>query len=108
MRRSAATRGPLTRAGRCLAGGRSDHVASAAAMAADENIGYGTPLWKKLGLKEGFTLTLVNAPGGWAVPDLPDGVEVGDGGEVVVAFHRSAAELSSGIEGLGQAIFPAG
>ena len=68
----------------------------------------GTPLWKKLGLKEGHTLTLVNAPGGWAVPDLPDGVQLGDGGDVVVAFHRSAAELSSGIEGLGQAIFPAG
>ena len=68
----------------------------------------GTPLWKKLGLKEGYRLTLLNAPDGWAVPDLPDGVEVGDGGDVVVAFHRAAAELSAGIEGLGQAIFPDG
>lgn len=68
----------------------------------------GTPLWKKLGLKEGHRLTLVNAPDGWAVPDLPDGVELGDGGDVVVAFQRAAAELESGIDGLGQAIFPHG
>jgi hypothetical protein len=66
----------------------------------------GTPLWKKLGIKEGHRLTLVNAPDGWAVPDLPDGVELGEGGDVVVAFHRTAAELASGIERLGQAIFP--
>ena len=68
----------------------------------------GTPLWKKLGLKERRRLTLVDAPDGWAVPDLPDGVTVGDGGDVVVAFHRSAAELRSRIDGLGQAIFPDG
>src|ERR671930_641007 len=68
----------------------------------------GTLLWKKLGLKEGHRLTLVAAPDGWAVPDLPDGVTVGDGGDVVVAFHRSAAELESRIEALGQAIFPNG
>ena len=68
----------------------------------------GTPLWKKLGVKEGYRLTLVDAPAGWAVPDLPDGVTIGDGGDVVVAFHRSAAELESGIAGLGQAIFPDG
>ena len=68
----------------------------------------GTPLWKKLGLKEGYRLTLVDAPDGWAVPDLPDGVAVGDRGDVVVAFHRAAAELESGIEELGRAIFPDG
>ena len=68
----------------------------------------GTPLWKKLGLKERRRLTLVDAPDGWAVPDLPDGVTVGGGGDVVVAFHRSAAELRSRIDGLGQAIFPDG
>jgi hypothetical protein len=64
----------------------------------------GTPLWKKLGVKE--RLTLVDAPVGWSVPDLPAGVTVGDGGDVVVAFHRTAAALAAGIEGLGQAIFP--
>jgi hypothetical protein len=66
----------------------------------------GTPLWKKLGVKDGQRLTLVDAPAGWSVPDLPSGVTVGDGGDVVVAFHRSAAELAAGIEALGQMIFP--
>ena len=68
----------------------------------------GTPLWKKLGIKEGYRLTLVAAPDGWTVPDLPDGVTIGRGGDVVVAFQRAAAELESGIEELGRAIFPDG
>jgi hypothetical protein len=44
------------------------------------------------------------------VPDLPDGVTAGApaGADVVVAFHRSAAELQAGIEALGQAIYPDG
>jgi hypothetical protein len=70
----------------------------------------GTPLFKKLGIKAGQRLALVDAPPGWVVPDLPDGVTVGapDGAHTVVAFHRSAAELTAGIEALGQAIFPDG
>ena len=68
----------------------------------------GTPLAKKLGIKPGHRLALKDAPEGWAVPDLPDGVTAGppEGADVVVAFHRSAAELAAGIEALGQAIFP--
>jgi hypothetical protein len=68
----------------------------------------GTPLAKKLGIKPGHTLALVDAPDGWAVPDLPEGVTTGAPqiADVVVAFHRSAAELAAGIEELGQAIFP--
>jgi hypothetical protein len=70
----------------------------------------GTPLAKKLGIKPGHRLALVDAPEGWAVPDLPDGVTTGEprGADVVVAFHRSAAELAAGIEALGQAIYPDG
>jgi hypothetical protein len=70
----------------------------------------GTPLFKKLGIKPGHRLALVSAPAGWAVPDLPEGVEVGsaEGAQVVVAFFGSAAELAAGIEALGQAVFPAG
>ena len=62
----------------------------------------GTPLYKKLGIKPGTRLALLRAPAGWAVPDLPDGVEVGpaEGADTVVAFHRSAAELADGIEAL--------
>src|SRR4051812_16429650 len=71
----------------------------------------GTPLWKKLGIKENQRLALVDAPDGWAVPELPPGVEVVAGlepADVVVAFHRAAAELAARVEALGQAIFPAG
>ena len=70
----------------------------------------GTPLSKKLGIKPGHRLALLRAPDGWAVPDLPDGVTEGapEDADVVVAFHRSAAELAAGIEALGQAIHPDG
>lgn len=72
----------------------------------------GTPLAKKLGIKEGHRLTLVEAPPEWSVPDLPANVEVGAGlqepADVVIAFHREAAELSSRIEALGHAIHPNG
>jgi hypothetical protein len=79
-------------------------------MSARPNKPTGTPLFKKLGIREGQRLALVNAPPGWAVPDLPEGVTIGaaDGAQTVVAFHRSAAELAAGIAGLGQAIFPDG
>jgi len=68
----------------------------------------GTPLWKKLGIREGSRLTLVDAPEGWSVPDLPAGVTIGEDGDVVVAFHREAAALAAGIDALGKAIFPDG
>jgi hypothetical protein len=72
----------------------------------------GTPLAKKLGIKEGQRLTLVDAPPEWTVPDLPANVEVGAGlqepADVVIAFHREAAELSSRIATLGEAIHPNG
>lgn len=57
----------------------------------------GTPLWKKLGVKAGSRLALVEAPGGFAVPDLPGDVvpEDGAGGpyDVIVAFARGRADL---------------
>jgi hypothetical protein len=70
----------------------------------------GTPLAKKLGIKPGHKLSLVGAPVGWAVPELPDGVAIGTpgGADVVVAFFRSFAELDTGIEELGRAVFPDG
>jgi hypothetical protein len=36
----------------------------------------GTPLAKKLGIKDGGELALVDAPPSWSVPDLPEGVTV--------------------------------
>ncbi len=57
----------------------------------------GTPLAKKLGVKEGAVLALVAAPEGWAVPDLPAGVETKTSlrgpFDVAVVFVGSAAEL---------------
>jgi hypothetical protein len=57
----------------------------------------GTPLAKKLGVKEGGTLALVAAPDGWSVPDLPPGVTTKTSlrghFDVAIAFVRSAAEL---------------
>lgn len=71
----------------------------------------GTPLAKKLGVKPGASIALDEAPPGWAVPDLPDGVVPAADGEpadVVVAFFREAAGLPERIPALARRIFPAG
>lgn len=57
----------------------------------------GTPLAKKLGVKEGHTVALVGAPRAWRIPDLDAGVKVDRGlrgsPDVILAFVRSRAEL---------------
>ncbi|HET6915432.1 MAG TPA: hypothetical protein VFH56_05020 [Acidimicrobiales bacterium] len=62
----------------------------------------GTPLAKKLGLKEGHALLLVGAPAGWSVPDMPAGVRVARGrptsarvveSDIIIAFFGRAARL---------------
>jgi hypothetical protein len=72
----------------------------------------GTPLAKKLGIKPGTRLALDQAPPGWAVPELPDGVVVaaadGEPVDLVVAFFREAAELPERLPALARRIFPAG
>ena len=67
----------------------------------------GTPLARKLGIKEGTTLALVGAPEGWSVPDVPPGVALRtalrgrfDAG---VVFVRSAAELRRRAEAIARA-----
>jgi hypothetical protein len=82
-----------------------------------------TPLWKKLGVRAGERLVLVDPPSGFAVADLPEGVSCtsetfardaggeaadGDGPTTFIAFCRSAAEMGERIPSLGQRIFPAG
>ncbi len=62
------------------------------------NAGYsGTPLAKKLGLREGHVLALVGTPDKWEVPDLPGNVTVRSGlrghADVRVAFFRTRAAL---------------
>jgi hypothetical protein len=69
----------------------------------------GTPLVKKLGVKPGHVLALVDVPAGWAVPELPDGVDVrtDDGSaDVVIVFLSRLAALD--LTELRQRIFPAG
>jgi len=58
----------------------------------------GTPLAKKLAIKEDQVVVLLDAPDGWAVPDLPDGVEVRRDlrtpPDTTIAFVRSQAALA--------------
>lgn len=71
----------------------------------------GTPLPKKLGIKEGGRLALINAPPGMLV-DLPAGVTVmhnarGDA-DVVVAFFTRRSEFARRSSVLGKMIYPVG
>lgn len=70
----------------------------------------GTPLPKKLGIKEGHTVVLEGAPPGFAatLDPLPEGVSLrkrrGGTADVLVYFTTSADELAASIERLGAAI----
>jgi hypothetical protein len=76
-----------------------------------------TPLWKKLGVRAGEELRLVDPPSGWRVPDLPDGVTTasetaaerqGSPAEIIIAFFSELSQLRERIPALGERIFPAG
>lgn len=70
----------------------------------------GTPLAKKLRIKEGHRVALVRAPDGWEIPGLPGGVERVDAvadADVAVAFFRTADELRAETAGLVAALPPA-
>jgi len=58
----------------------------------------GTPLPRKLGIKEGSVVALLGAPDGFALGELPAGVRVrtraGGGCDLAVAFARTRAELA--------------
>lgn len=74
-----------------------------------QDAGYsGTPLAKKLGIRDGGVLTLLDAPSSWSVPDLPSDVTVtrvtaasrrsGEGlaeVDVALVFCRTAAHLAA-------------
>ena len=74
----------------------------------------GTPLPKKLGIKEGHQVAFPAAPDDFAetLGELPDGVvakPVARGPlDVVVLFVRRRAELERRVDALGRAIFPDG
>jgi hypothetical protein len=66
----------------------------------------GTPLPRKLGIKEGTRVALVGAPPGLetTLGDLPDGARVRRGAkgaaDLTLWFVRSRAELASGMRGM--------
>jgi hypothetical protein len=74
-----------------------------------------TPLARKLGLKPDHRLLIVNAPPGWAVPDLPVGVTARrvrrlsprSQSDVILLFVRQAVELAE-MPAAGEMIFPDG
>jgi hypothetical protein len=68
-------------------------------------------VWAKLGVKEGMSLAILNAPPGFTV-DLPDGVvarqRLGKKADVVVLFTKRKSELERRIDTLAEVIRPAG
>lgn len=70
----------------------------------------GTPLAKKLGLKDGHTVVLAGAPEKWAIPELHPGVKIRrdlrGNADVVIAFVRSRSELREKAPRLVRAIAP--
>ena len=72
----------------------------------------GTPLPRKLGIREGSRVLLVGAPAGFtdALGDLPGGVELAAAGEldVVVLFAPDAAALRAQFGGLVTGLASAG
>jgi hypothetical protein len=71
----------------------------------------GTPLAQKLGIKEGSTLALLDAPSGTVAP-LPSGVRVKrqarGSADVAVAFFTDRAALERRVGALSKMIFPDG
>ena len=77
----------------------------------------GTPLWKKLGIREGARVRVLSAPTALeteltAIAPLPDGVSflsrTGRDLDVILAFVTRASVLHRRIEPLARAIAPAG
>ncbi len=61
----------------------------------------GTPLAKKLGVKPGARVTMLDAPTGWAMPELPPDVELTRprrptfaDADVVIAFCRASSDVA--------------
>ena len=74
----------------------------------------GTPLAKKLGIKEGHVVAWLDAPDDFdqAIGELPDGVTVnsrlGKGIDVLVQFVTERRTLAQRLPRLKDAVFPAG
>jgi hypothetical protein len=71
----------------------------------------GTPLASKLGIKPGHRVLLLGAPDGFAIPELPDGVNVGRraGGraDVILSFHTERRDYERRLPKLRECMEPA-
>jgi hypothetical protein len=74
---------------------------SSEVAATRDQAGYsGTPLARKLGIKEGHRVLLCGAPDGWGIPELPSGVELlaapaGPPYDVVIAFFHERKAMAA-------------
>ena len=72
----------------------------------------GTPLARKLGFKEGMRAAFLDAPAGFAIDGLPDGVAVanrlGGAKDLVLVFVTWRAQLDRRIDALKRAVAPDG
>jgi hypothetical protein len=70
-----------------------------------------TPLPRKLGIKPGDRVLLLGAPEGFALPELPAGVQVATRAsgraDVIVAFHLRRGELAKRMPALRERMEPA-
>ena len=68
----------------------------------------GTPVAKKLGIKEGSVVALVGTPDGWAVPDAPAGIttrtSLRGNYDVALVFVRSASELKRRVPSIDRSV----
>ena len=68
----------------------------------------GTPLAKKLGIKEGHRLAVLGAPKAFAIPDLPAGVDARTSArgvsDVILSFHTDRADLAKRLPTLMRAL----
>jgi hypothetical protein len=64
----------------------------------------GTPLAKKLGIKDGHRLTVLGAPDRFIIDDLPSGVApktaLRGASDVIVSFHTARADLAKRLPAL--------
>lgn len=72
----------------------------------------GTPLPKKLGIKQGANVAVLHAPEGFAFDDLPEGVtlghRLGKSHDLILAFVDERSHLEKAVPLLEKAIFPDG
>jgi hypothetical protein len=69
----------------------------------------GTQLPRKLGIKENARLSVVRAPGGFALSPLPDGVRASSGAaDVILLFSTSRADLERRFGALAGKLDPTG